>query len=450
MKPLGSCQGQNAISCVFSVTWAETQGRGRALSGPRREARSARGSPLAAVGNASRRARGERPSTSPEREPHEARAPSPYNPAMRDYAAPKTWPPSIPRRTSASRRVSLHARHSADDVSRAAVDDAAVCGLRHRRRVERAVSLLAVARRQRPERGVRPPHPDRLRLRSPPGGRRSGPRRRGDRLDRRHGDAVRGHSARQGVDLDDDQRDGDHPARALRRGRQAAGRGPEAVVGHRAERHPQGIHRARHLHLSAAGVPPHRHRHLRVLRARGAAVEHDFDQRVSHPRSGIDRGAGSGVHVRQRDCLRAGGDRCGTRRQFLRPAAVVLFQRAQRFSRGDCEVPGGAAPVGADDERAVRRDPPARAAAALPHADRREHAHRPATRQQHRARRHSGAVGGARRHPVAAHQRARRGAGAADRRRGAHCAAHAADHRPRVGRGQHDRSDRGLVSPGDA
>ena len=50
-------------------------------------------------------------------------------------------------------------------------------------------------------------------------------------------------------------------------------------------------------------VAAHRHRHLCVLRARGAAVEHDLDQRVSHPRSGIDGGAGSGVHVRERDRL---------------------------------------------------------------------------------------------------------------------------------------------------
>ena len=64
------------------------------------------------------------------------------------------------------------------------------------------------------------------------GGRRGRPRRRGDRFDRGHGGAVRRHPARQGLDVDDDQRDGDHPARAVRRGRQAAGRCAEAAVGH--------------------------------------------------------------------------------------------------------------------------------------------------------------------------------------------------------------------------
>ena len=51
-------------------------------------------------------------------------------------------------------------------------------------------------------------------------------------------------------------------------------------------------------------VAAHRHRHLRVLRARAAELEHDFDQRLSHPRGGIDGGPGGRVHVRQRHRLR--------------------------------------------------------------------------------------------------------------------------------------------------
>ena len=103
-------------------------------------------------------------------------------------------------------------------------------------------------------------------------------------------------------------------------------------------------------------VAAHRHRHLRVLRARAAELEHDLDQRLSHPRGRLDGGAGGRVHVRQRDRLRAGGDRRRARRQPLRPAALVLLQRAQRLSRGDREVPRGAAAVGADHARPVRRD----------------------------------------------------------------------------------------------
>ena len=127
--------------------------------------------------------------------------------------------------------------------------------------------------------------------------RRGRARRRRHRFDRRHGGAVRPDSARPRVDLDDDQRDRDHPARAVSRGRAAAGCRGVGALGHDPERHPQGVRRARHLHLPAARVAAHRHRHFCVLRARAAELEHDFDQRLSHPRSRIDGGAGSGVHA---------------------------------------------------------------------------------------------------------------------------------------------------------
>ena len=94
-----------------------------------------------------------------------------------------------------------------------------------------------------------------------------------------------------------------------------------------------------------------------LLRARAAELEHDLDQRLSHPRSGIDGGAGGGVHVRGRARLRAGGDRRRPRRQQLRPAAVVLLQRPQRFSRGDRQVPRGAAAVGAHHARPLSARP---------------------------------------------------------------------------------------------
>ena len=85
--------------------------------------------------------------------------------------------------------------------------------------------------------------------------------------------------------------------------------------------------------------------------------------------------------------------------------AVVLLQRPQQLPRGDREVPGGAAAVGAHHARSLRRDQPARAAASLPHADRRQHARGPAAQQQHRAGRDAGDGGRPRRNPVAALQR---------------------------------------------
>ena len=86
-------------------------------------------------------------------------------------------------------------------------------------RVQPALPLPAGAGRQRPERRLRPADADRLRLGPPAGRGRSRASRRRHRFDRGHGGAVRRHPARPGVDVDDDQRDGDHPAGAVRRGR---------------------------------------------------------------------------------------------------------------------------------------------------------------------------------------------------------------------------------------
>ena len=102
-------------------------------------------------------------------------------------------------------------------------------------------------------------------------------------------------------------------------------------------------------------VAPDRDRHLRLLRSGPAELEHDLDQRVPHPRSGLDGGAGSGVHLRQRHRLRPGGDRRRAGRQPARAAAVLLLQRAQRFPRRGREVPRRAAVVGAHHAGPLRR-----------------------------------------------------------------------------------------------
>ena len=69
--------------------------------------------------------------------------------------------------------------------------------------------------------------------------------------------------------------------------------------------------------------------------------------------------------------------------------------------------------------RSLRRRKRALVEAAVPHPDGRRVADRAAAVQQRRPHGAAGAVGGARRHQLAAHQLARRGAGAADRRGGA-------------------------------
>ena len=151
----------------------------------------------------------------------------------------------------------------------------------------------------------------------PRAARRGRAHRRRDRLARRHGDrSSTGIPLERGLDVDDDQR-------ARRRcscsstsssPRSRASPAPSAAR-HGPERHPQGVHRARELHLPAAALDAAHDRPLRLLRRAAAALEHDLDLRLPHPRGGLDRGAGARVHARERDRLLRGGGRLrGSRR----------------------------------------------------------------------------------------------------------------------------------------
>ena len=116
-----------------------------------------------------------------------------------------------------------------------------------------------------------------------------------------------------------------------------------------------------HLHLPAGPLDAADHRHVRVLPGSRAALEHDLDLRLPHARGRLHRGAGGRLHAGQRrspTCRRRVD--AGPRRRRLRPAALVLLQRAQRPHRGGREVPRGAAAVGADHARALSRPRPAR------------------------------------------------------------------------------------------
>ena len=279
-------------------------------------------------------------------------------------------------------------------VPRPAVDDPPVRGLRLGRGDERALPLPARARADRALGRVRPADPARLRLRRPARRGRGGADRRRDRLARRHGAPVRRDPARRGLDLDDDQRAGRAAPAPLRARRRGAGRRGRPAARHSPERHPQGVLRARELHLPAAAVDAAHDRPLRVLRRAAAELEHDLDLRLPHPRGGLDRGAGARLHARERDRLRAGGGRRGPVAGRVRRAALLLLQRAQPLLPGGGEVPRGAAAVGRDHARPLRRDEPEGAGAPLPRADRRLDADRAAAGEQHRARRDPGALGG--------------------------------------------------------
>ena len=88
----------------------------------------------------------------------------------------------------------------------------------------------------------------------------------------------------------------------------------------------------------------------------------------------------------------------------VRRAPLVLLQRAQPLLPGGGEVPRGAAAVGADHARPLRRHEPARAGPPLPRADRRLDADGAAAGEQRRARGRAGALGRRRRRAVHPHE----------------------------------------------
>ena len=145
-------------------------------------------------------------------------------------------------------------------------------------------------------------------------------------------------------------------AAALPARRRGAGRRARAAARHGPERHPQGVHRARELHLPARAVDAADHRPVRLLRRARPALEHGLDLRLPLPREGLLGGAGGRVHARQRDGLRAGGDRRRAGGRRVRAAARVLLQRPQQRLPGGRQVPRRAADLGRGDARPLRGD----------------------------------------------------------------------------------------------
>ena len=64
---------------------------------------------------------------------------------------------------------------------------------------------------------------------------------------------------------------------------------------------------------------------------RAAELEQHLDQRVSHQGGWFDRGAGSGLHVRERHRLRARGDRRGPRREQFGQRLSFFFNAHNNF-----------------------------------------------------------------------------------------------------------------------
>ena len=155
--------------------------------------------------------------------------------------------------------------HSSDGLPRQALDDEAVRGLRDTGGNQRPLQDPARGWRDRPQRRVRPSDVDGPRSRSRALARRSGEVRRQHRVARRHGAAVRRHRSRWHHHVDDDQLAGADALRDVPGSRREAGRRLEAALWHDPERHPQGVHRAEGVHLSAARIDAAHHRCLRLL-----------------------------------------------------------------------------------------------------------------------------------------------------------------------------------------
>src|SRR6059036_2414967 len=149
--------------------------------------------------------------------------------------------------------------------------------------------------------------------------------RRRDCVARRHGDALRRHTARPGLDVHDHQRARGDPLLFLRRGGGEARRLDCETARHGPERHSQGIHGPACLGLSARARAPGHRRHVRVGREAHPALEYDLDLGLSHPRSRCDRRAGARVHAGQWLYVRRAGRRSRARHRQLRGPASFFW-----------------------------------------------------------------------------------------------------------------------------
>ena len=175
---------------------------------------------------------------------------------------------------------------------------------------ERALPLPARARADGALDRVRPADPARARLRRPARARRGRPHRRRDRLARGHGAPLRRHPARRGVDVDDDQR---ARRRCCSSSTSSSPRGrasPATELRGTVQNDILKEYVARGNYI----FPPRPSMRLTTdlfayCAERAAALEHDLDLRLPHPRGGLDRGAGDRVHARERDRVLPGGGR---------------------------------------------------------------------------------------------------------------------------------------------
>ncbi len=208
-------------------------------------------------------------------------------------------------------------------------------------------------------RGLRPAHAHGPRSGSPAVPGRGGEVRGGGDVAAGHGDAVRRHPPRRRHHVDDDQLAGRDDARLLHPGGREAGGAPGPARRHDPGGHPEGVHRPEGVHLPAPAEHADHRGHDPLLHRAHAEVEHDLHLRLPHPRGGLHRRPGAGLHAARRDRVRAVVRGRGHGRGRLRPPPQLLLQLALRLLRGDREVPGGPPHLGTHDEGALRGEEPA-------------------------------------------------------------------------------------------
>ena len=209
------------------------------------------------------------------------------------------------------------------------------------------------------------------------------------------------------------------------------------------ERHPQGVRRPEGVPVPARAVDAPGHRHHRVRDARAAALEHDLDQRLPHPRGGLDRRPGAGVHDRRRHGLRRGRRwRRGLRVDDFAPRLSFFFNSHSDFFEEIAKFRASRRIWWKLMTERYRAENERSDVDALPHPDRGRLADPAAAAQQPDPGRDPGARGGARWDAVAPYRRLRRGARGADRRGRPARPPPAADHR----RGDRRRVDRSIRS----
>ena len=246
--------------------------------------------------------------------------------------------------------------------------------------------------------------------------RRSGQVRRVHLLARGHGDSVPRHPAGRRDGLDDHQLAGRGAVGHVPGGGRTAGRRLDAALRHPAERHPEGVHRAEGVHLSAAAFHAAGDRYHRIRRARtrrGSIRFRSAATTSARParrpcRNWRSRCATASSTWIGRSSAASQIDEFAPRLSFFFNAHNDFFEEIAKY-RAARKIWAHAM---RDRYRRARRAQPE---AALPRADGRLLAHLAAALQQRGAHGDSGAGRGAGRRAIAAHQFARRSLRAAER-----------------------------------